>query len=63
MNCVEECPEGMNFDEGMMRCTCPDTHYFTAPPEEEWESGTMPMGECVEIPPCGEGRTYLNVHW
>jgi len=33
------------------------------PPEEEWETGTIPMGECVEIPPCGEGRTYLNVHW
>ena len=63
MNCVDSCPENMEFDEGMMRCKCPATHYFYAPPEEEWEAGTMPTGECVEIPPCGEGRVYMNINW
>ena len=29
MECVETCPDGMDLDEEMMRCTCPSNQYFS----------------------------------
>jgi hypothetical protein len=43
----------MEFDEAMMRCQCPATHYYTVNYPENWDETTEVAGECVEIQPCG----------
>jgi len=32
-------------------------------PTDSTADYTNIMGYCVEIPPCGEGRVYMNIDW
>ena len=37
--CVTECSDGMEFDEAMMRCMCPGTHYYYIDTEQYAATG------------------------
>ena len=59
--------------EEMMRCECPTGQYFSmydeasalaATSDEEYMAMTAGYaGKCVDIPPCGDGRRFLDLEY